>query len=438
MIKIKLTESRTLPVPESLVNSITKIYRAGFIKLVVDFINKKLSNPKLKPSIIQKYNKLLEQVEQKYSTELADSQSIGFVSDLNVSSVIDNGELVESIPVEQFITAMASWEGLDTYLRGRVKPATFKSRLKRYFKNKGVDDIQFNMEFGSRGTTRQKDYAGLYESDVDSIIITFNASFFVPTPTEGGEAAPGLSVGSRSIEGILDNIDTELEDTGTSVRHELQHLFQNTISTVLGAGEWQVGLPPKKVVAGASGDEKHYMIPIEMQTDIQDEIDKFLSYVNKFKEKNADKSSIFPQAIKIFIKLFTDSKLDDQESKFAIDNKLGAYITASDLFRDIKSQDKSGQLRKYALSLLYTSVSKQLQESIIMDKIKIVLKENTELLSEDLSKEEIRKLVRDELEKLLKDKDVKKDFTKLTKDFVKKFYKELSVNSTYFIDRIDT
>lgn len=436
MIKIKLNETRTLPVPESLVNSISKIYRAGFIKLVVDFINKKLSNPKLKPSIIQKYNKLLEQVEQKYSTELADSQSIGFVSDLNVSSVIDNGELVESIPVEQFITAMASWEGLDTYLRGRVKPATFKSRLKRYFKNKGVDDIQFNMEFGSRGTTRQKDYAGLYESDVDSIIITFNASFFVPTPTEGGEAAPGLSVGSRSIEGILDNIDTELEDTGTSVRHELQHLFQNTISTVLGAGEWQVGLPPKKVVAGASGDEKHYMIPIEMQTDIQDEIDKFLSYVNKFKEKNADKSSIFPQAIKIFIKLFTDSKLDDQESKFATDNKLGAYITASDLFRDIKSQDKSGELRKYALSLLYTSVRDQLQENLIMDKIKIILSENQ--ITKEYTKEEIRKIIRDEFEKLLKDKDIKKELGKVTKEFIKKFYKELSINSTYVVDRIDT
>jgi len=437
MIKIKLIESRTLPVPDNLVDSITKIYRGAFIKLVVDFIEGRTST-KLKPTIRDKYEQLLDSVKEKYATELADSQSLGFVGDLNLDNVIQNGELVESVPTEQFIMALVAWPELETYLRGRMKPATFKTRLKRYFKNKGVDDIQFNIEFGKRGTTTQKDYAGLYESDIDTINITFNSSFFTSTTTPAGPAAPSLSVGSRSVEGILENIDTELEDTRTSVRHEIQHLFQNVMSSVLKAGDWQVGLPPRDVVRGASSDEeRHYMDPIEMQTDIQDEVDKFVSYVKKFKEKNVDNPSIFSAAIKILLKLFIESDLTKEENKFAIDNNLKIYLTPSDLFRDIKSKDKSGKLHKYALQILYTSVSDQLQESIIMNKIKVVLTES-QVIVENMTKEEIRKLIRDELEKMLKDKDIKKELGKVTKDFIKKFYKELSINSTYVVDRIDT
>lgn len=383
MIKIKLNETRTLPVPETIVDSITKIYRAGFIRLVVDFINKKLNNSKLKPSIIEKYNKLLKQVEQKYATELANSQSVGFVSDLTVSNVIDNGELVESIPVEQFIKAIASWKGIDTYLRNKLKPSTFKSRLKRYFKNKGVDDIQFNMEFGSRGTTKKKDYAGLYHSDVDSIDITFNSSFFISTSTEGGEAAPGLSVGSRSIESILDNIDTELEDTVISVRHELQHLFQNIMSTVLDTDEWKVGLPPKRVISGtqAGGGSEHHEIPIEMQTDIQDEADKFMSYIAKFKQNNPDKIGIIPQAAKIMIKLFMDTKLTSEENKFANDNNLKIYISPSDLFRTIKSSKSGNELYNYAVNILYNSIKNDIPS---IDPLTIPLKQRYKNIQESI------------------------------------------------------
>jgi uncharacterized membrane protein YheB (UPF0754 family) len=173
-----------------------------------------------------------------------------------------------------------------------------------------------------------------------------------------------------------------------------------------------------------------------MQTDIQDEIDKFQSYVARFKEKNPDKTVIFPKAIKIFVKLFADSQLTDEENKFSKENNLNIYISPSDLFRTIKSGRGGRELYNYAVKALYTSVSEQLQENIIMNKIKIQLKENV-VLAENLTKEEIRKLVRDELEKMLKDKEIKKDIAKITKEFVKKFYRELSMNSTYVVDRID-
>jgi len=72
-----------------------------------------------------------------------------------------------------------------------------------------------------------------------------------------------------------------------------------------------------------------------------------------------------------------------------------------------------------------------------MDKIKIILSENKELLSEELSKDELRKIIRDEFEKMLRDKDSKKEIAKITKEFVKKFYRELSFSSTHIIDQID-
>lgn len=428
MIKIKLTEARTLPVPENLVDQITRVYRAAYIKLVVDFINNKLDSD-IDTRLRDKYDEVLEHVQTKYSKELADAESgsVGFISDLDIDSVIQNGEIIESIPVEQFIMALLSWPELQTYVRGRIKPASLKTRLKSYFKNKGVDDIQFIIDFGTRGTTLKKDYAGLYKSDVDEIHITFNASYFLPEEDEYSER----NTSSRILS--IKNVETELEDTRISIRHELQHLFQNVMSTVLKTGDWNIGLPPRDVVAGAvSDEEEHYMIPIEMQTDIQDEVDKFVSSINAFKEKNAKLSAIFPQAIKILAKLFTDSNLTSDEQSFAKKYRLNTYVISNDLFRDIKSKDKSGKLYKYAMQILYAAIkkdmpsldkltiplsqrydrkNKKLKEDIIMDKIKVVLKESN-LINEQLSKEELRKIIRDEFEKLLKDKDSKKKLPK--------------------------
>jgi len=454
MIKIKLIESRTLPVPQETVDEVTRAYRAAYVKLVIDFINKQSSS---NPRLSTRYGKLLKEIEKKYAKEIGDIGQVGFTGDLDVNTVIKNGEVIEAISIEQFIMALVAWPELETYLRGRIKPAAFKNRLKRYFKNKDVNDIQFVIEFGSRGTTTKKDYAGLYKSDIDEIIVTFNSSFFVPTETPRGEAEPGLSVGSRSIPAIIENIDTELEDTKTSVRHELQHLFQNTMSNVLGAGDWKIGLPPRDVLDNTSSDERdtsHHLQHIEMQTDLQDEADKFLSYVERFKQKNPDKLSIFPQAVKILLKLFIDSQLTAEESKFAAANKLQAYVLPSDLLKSIKKSPNTRELYDYASGLLYNSIkgempsldkldiplaqryNRSVQENIIMNKIKIVLKESS-LINEEISKDELRKIIRDEFEKLLRDKDSKKEIAKITKEFVKKFYRELSFSSTHVIDQID-
>ena len=122
-------------------------------------------------------------------------------------------------------------------------------------------------------------------------------------------------------------------------------------------------------------------------------------------------------------------------------------------FELIKSYNQ--KFYNYALEILFSSArsdreeidplsrpllqryKQELQENIVMDKIKIILSENKQLLSEELTKEEMRRLIRDEFEKLLKDKETRKEIAKITKEFVKKFYRELSFSSTHIIDQVD-
>jgi hypothetical protein len=217
-------------------------------------------------------------------------------------------------------------------------------------------------------------------------------------------------------------------------------------SKIFGKADFTVGLPPQQVLkrsAKYAGDEpEHHMIPLEMQTDIQDEIDKFNMDLNRFKEDNKSLLKRQPELakglLKVMIKIFSNSSLSEQEKSFVSKYNLDSYIIdGSSLFRDIKSSDKSGELYKYALRTLYSSVGELLKEEIIMDKIRVILNENKQILSEELTKEEIRKLVRDELEKMLGKTETKKEIAKITKEFVKKFYRELSINSSFVVDRID-
>jgi len=112
-------------------------------------------------------------------------------------------------------------------------------------------------------------------------------------------------------------------------------------------------------------------------------------------------------------------------------------LNGSEFFRDLKSDDKSGELYKYALRTIYSSIGELLKEQIVMNKIKVILIENQKIISEELNKEEIRKLVRDELEKMLRDKETKKEIAKISKELLKKLYRELSFSSTHIIDQID-
>jgi hypothetical protein len=147
------------------------------------------------------------------------------------------------------------------------------------------------------------------------------------------------------------------------------------------------------------------------------------------------------------VKIFVDSKLEANEQDIEKSYKLYKYVEPSKLFRDIKSVDKSGELYRYALRVLNNSVADIFTEGLETNnmtknnmakdnKIKVTLTES-QTLTENITKDEIRKLVRDELEKLLRDKENKKEIADITKKMLKKLYRELSFNSTHIIDQLD-
>lgn len=72
--------------------------------------------------------------------------------------------------------------------------------------------------------------------------------------------------------------------------------------------------------------------------------------------------------------------------------------------------------------------------------IKVTLKENKNLLLEEMSKTEIRDLIQKEVEKelkrMLRDSDTKEEIAQIAKSLLKKLYKELSIQQTYVIDNI--
>lgn len=80
--------------------------------------------------------------------------------------------------------------------------------------------------------------------------------------------------------------------------------------------------------------------------------------------------------------------------------------------------------------------------------IKVTLKNDIQLLNEELNKTEIKdvvqkeverllkKMVKEELELLLKTSNVKNDIADIAKDLLKKYYKDIAITSNYVVDRL--
>jgi hypothetical protein len=458
MIKIKLQESRTLPVSRDLVAALEGIYKKAFLKLSEVYILDEMSNAVGNERVF--YSTLLSRFYKAFpdikdSTIPLDKNFLySLIRSMNAADKTERGMQITEIPVENILSILQKDKGnpLKSFLRKKISPKTAAQKVREYFQDRGIESLGVNIELQKTAEKRSRDeetYAGLYIADTGVITIAFEAAFFagsIITNRDGRRIriSPRLGVDSgKRPETIIDYLRDELRELPVSIRHELQHFYQSLFSKVFGKADFTVGLPPQQVLkrAGKHAGEEHHMVPIEMQTDIQDEIDKFHMDLNQFKQDNKTLLKQQPELAKTImrtmIKIFSNSSLSQQENSLVSKYKLDSYISdASSLFRDIKSSDKSGELYKYALRTLYSSVGELLKEEIIVDKIKIILTER-QLLSEEFSKEEIRNIIRDELEKLLKNKETKKEISKIMKEFMKKFYRELSINNTYVIDGID-
>jgi hypothetical protein len=480
MIKIKinnkaLQEARTIPVSRYLVDQLSGLYKKAFLKLVEVYIIDEISSA---DRAGKKFlNELLQKLYEKHPDIKSSSIPIdkNFLYDLlakmNRPNKFDRHKQISEIPVDVLLQIIKSdpADPLKKFVGGKMDTRTAVNRIKKYFQEREIDSLSIGVELqktaqaNNYNTTAEpgdevETYAGLYFAESGTVSITFEAGFFTGTiiTDDNGRRnriSPRLSpAAGKRPETIIDYLEDELRELSVSVRHELQHFYQSLFSKVFGVADFRAGLPPRQVVKRhLAGDtlDPHFSDPVEMQTDIQDEVDKFTtgldSLMNQYGDQLANQPELVKNIKKTMVKIFTGSSLNDTERDIEKTYKLYRYVEASKLLRDIKSVDKSGELYRYALRVLNNSVADIFTEGLdtnnIMkidnkNKITVLLSENSTLV-ENMSKDEIRKIVRDELEKLLRDKENKKEIADITKKMLKKLYRELSFNSTHIIDQLE-
>lgn len=465
----QISEARTIPVSKYLVQQLTGLYTKAFIKLVLVYIEDELAQEENSAQKNKFLNTLLEKVKQKYPD--ADSSAIpidrNFLYDLlakmNRPNKFDRHRQITELPVDTLLQILKTdpADPLKKFLNGKMNTRTAVNRIKKYFQEREIDSLSIGVELQKTAQINNHNqfaaeedkiptYAGLYFAESGVVSVTFEAGFFTGTIIKDdagrrNRVPPRLSLeaGKRS-ETIIGYLEDELRELSVSIRHELQHFYQSLFSKVFGVADFGAGLPPKKVIKRhLAGDKKdpHFSDPVEMQTDIQDEVDKFSSgldqFMNEYGDQLADKEELVKNIKRVMVKIFVDSKLGDDDKKIQKSYKLYRYIEPSATFRSIKSVDQSGELYRYALRVLNNSVADIFTENIMKtnSKIKVILSESK--TDNSLTKDEIRKIVADELAKLLRGKESKKEIADITKKMLKKLYRELSFNSTYIIDQID-
>jgi hypothetical protein len=480
MIKIKinnkaLQEARTIPVSRYLVDQLSGLYKKAFLKLVEVYIIDEISSA---DRAGKKFlNELLQKLYEKHPDIKSSSIPIdkNFLYDLlakmNRPNKFDRHKQISEIPVDVLLQIIKSdpADPLKKFVGGKMDTRTAVNRIKKYFQEREIDSLSIGVELqktaqaNNYNTTAEpgdevETYAGLYFAESGTVSITFEAGFFTGTiiTDDNGRRnriSPRLSpAAGKRPETIIDYLEDELRELSVSVRHELQHFYQSLFSKVFGVADFRAGLPPRQVVKRhLAGDtlDPHFSDPVEMQTDIQDEVDKFTtgldSLMNQYGDQLANQPELVKNIKRVMVKIFADSKLETGEQDIEKSYKLYKYVEPSKLLRDIKSVDKSGELYRYALRVLNNSVADIFTEGLdtnnIMkidnkNKITVLLSENSTLV-ENMSKDEIRKIVRDELEKLLRDKENKKEIADITKKMLKKLYRELSFNSTHIIDQLE-
>ena len=412
MIKIKLQERRTISASNKLADILTEQYKKNFLSLIVLFLQHKYSKTGKQP-----YLSALEQLKEKYPSYLSNTTSIGkndFASRLkNLEEKISYTIL--QIPAGSIVPYILEGDTAQKALiSARIDEEEAEDQILAYFRLKQLEHIDFDLEL----STSEEKFGALMDFGQMTISILYDSKLFKT-----------VLFYEKDINKFLKEVESEVDDTKRKVYHELQHLFVDIMKNITGFSRYGHG--PRS----SESENVPNKDPEEIQTYAQEAVTIFAEMIEQLNIKNKKKLASVKKAV---LKIIINSSLTPKEEKLLNSLDQGVIQKYIKMIKgrlsSIKKYDP--KFYNYALSILYTSVNGQLQENIIMNKIKVVLKENN-ILAENLTKEEIRKLVRDEFEKLLKDRDSKKEIAKITKEFVKKFYRELSFNSTHIIDQID-
>ena len=433
MIKIKLQERQTISTSEGLVDALTNQYNKNILKLVSLFLEHKYN--KTNKEI---YLNTLDSLKEKYPSYFQDQLKTGekdFISKLS-NTEEPPAYTIARVSIDTIIpNILAGNTTQKALISARMDEEEAGDQIHAYFKQRGFKYIDFDLEFNS-SAEEEKNWGGFMNYKLMTISVMYPTDVFKTTLFY-----------KKDIQKFIDSVDGLVNDTKRIVYHELQHLFVDVIQKITGFDRY--GNAPRSRENGELPQNN----PQEIQTYAQDSVTTFNQMI---KELDVEPGQL--KAVKgILLKKILNSSLSPEEEnlyKSLNQSIVKKYVSEiKNKFELIKSYNQ--KFYNYALEILFSSArndreeidplsrpllqryKQELQENIVMDKIKIILSENKKLLSEELTKEEMRRLIRDEFEKLLKDKETRKEIAKITKEFVKKFYRELSFSSTHIIDQVD-
>lgn len=444
MIKIKLQERRTISASEDLVDSLSNFYKSNYLKLVeiylkykndkkIQDLKKAEKDPKTtKGSDI--YKIALNKLKSEYG-DLMRMRSPISPDDFKkqIQSNFQKKVIYEiaSLPNNNIIPHIVKQDtALKAFKSAQIDFEEITGRIQDYLGGTRKKDIKIYLELSSE----QKNYHGLTDFDAMSISVNYDVNLFKK-----------VLFFERDIPEFFAEIDKQLTLTKRSVYHEIQHLFVAIVKDITGFSTYGSG--PRSTSQGDLPDSD----PEEVQTYAQNSVTLFNEMID---ELELESKQIKPVK-DILLKNILNSNLSSQERVLFKTLKQDVVKKYTNHIRNNLNNIKSfnEKFYNYALQILFSSVKgddssidrltipisqrykQNMQENNIMDKIKVILTESQ--ISKEYTKEEIRKIIRDEFEKLLKDKETRKEMSKITKEFVKKFYRELSQNSTYVVDRID-
>lgn len=379
MLKVVLGEARTIPVTGAAINKATAAFSGAFLRLVLDYLNKRLVTAPLSTAARNKYKELIEKIITKHGDVLKEYR--GYKQGISVDDVQSGVSVIDDWSTKELINDIVAWKGLRDYFPEDLSLRAIKARLNKHFKSLGYDKVHFVLEFKKPETNKER-YGGLYSPEELEIIIAYERSLFFSSSTESDGIVRKLpaviSPEYFAIDTIMDRIAEELKRTRTLVRHEFQHLFQNMLSGAPNTKSYGVGLPPETVYKQHRGRTKygdldygnlpHFMDPAEMQTDTADEIDKLKRRVAGFIKNN--KKLLRDKAVKKFakrliVKAFLGNALSDEERTFMKRFSTSSETFApSELLKQVKSHGHMAKLEKYIRRVIYNALEKHISESI--------------------------------------------------------------------------
>jgi hypothetical protein len=349
-MKIIIKEQRTLPVSETLVRSLTELYKKAFLKLVKIHVERKIKKTG-KPV----YSQFLELFKKKYKinldgTPFDETHLDWLIKNSKAKESIDRGYQLTTVPIKNLMPYILDEESLNTFIRGRMSEKQAANRIKAYFKERAVNDLQFNIEFsyasGTKGIS-DNDYAAAFYTNSVVVTVAFRINFFVNPLTD--------------VFGSLQQIDQEIRNIDVSIIHELQHLYQGIYSRVLGTA---VGLPPRNVRMGDAPRND----PDELQTHAETLVRKFTNIIKDFTEQPMNKRilgkkpNMLSKVSKLFLKKLVNNNLSEDEENYLQSTLLVGvdYILDTKLYPlqvDLENYKKLNvELYKYMLKLLHKSI----------------------------------------------------------------------------------